>query len=893
MSIRLKLLSIFTILALAGPCLLMGFVGIQTRQTDVENYVQSSRAQLEKADEYIQLLFTTIKNSARYISNTPEARRSLGLLPVYVTSRQPTTPDRERMTPVALALDDRMQQLVNANPLFYNMGIGLKDGGFVGSPLAVRPAGYDPRTRSWYTIAMAAAGDESYGELYRSATAGIPVCTAMARIRDSSGAVIGASYINVSLDTMTKMISAVRIGRTGQVTLVEGTGTIIASDQFKDSVFTNIKDGKIPGLEDMLALAPGSYTREVGGVPRIVTVFRGFNNWRLLCIIDESEVHESGIRIILKLSAVTLALVLLSLALGLRFAGSLANPVRYLASRAERITHGEFNVDIQLKRSDEIGQLSAAFAEMLHQLKERLGFAQSIMHGLAVPFSVVDLNGSLTFVNRMLLEFWGLSGKPEDYYGKSSGAFFDGNEKSRTPLDRVLAERRTLYNMSVVRINAAGEKKYARATASPLLGMDGELLGACMMLTDETEIREQQDRIMALNERITTSVKETHEISGKQGEDFRSLLQHLEKTSDNARLQKEACAGAMADITSLSQTLETLAAKAERTTEDTRDTRVQAEDGRKIVTETVECIKKTAEYADLTAKGMQSLGIQADGINSIVELIKDIADQTNLLALNAAIEAARAGEAGRGFAVVADEVRKLAEKTMHATEEVNKSISALQVEVGRNKDLTDKTVNLTHTAESLAEKSGESLAGIVAIADRAMGEVRGIAEATAEQAHIGADNVETMRRISEAVQETSRSMTDAGQFTENLTAQSEKLQRLVESMGSDRRRTQRFTPTVTSMLTVTGLGGAPVACRVMEMSVFGLCAELQVKPATPLQENAALHVKANDPPLNGMLNCGGLLKWQDGLFIGIEFSAPLSVSASDLERTLLAHDSGW
>ena len=246
----------------------------------MKDFLESSHAQLEKINKYIDLFFTMTKNSARYIADIPEARGSLGQLPVYAGSKQPTMPAREAMNPLAAILDERLKQLVDANPPYFGVGIGLKDGGFLGSPSSVRPPGYDPRTRSWYKNALAAPDEEAYGNLYRAATGGTPVCTAMARIRDASGTVIGASYINVSLDTMTQMVSATRIGRTGRITLVEGTGVVIASEQFKNSVFTNITEGKIPGLEDLLTLAPGSYARDVDGVSRIVTLLTGFNNWR-------------------------------------------------------------------------------------------------------------------------------------------------------------------------------------------------------------------------------------------------------------------------------------------------------------------------------------------------------------------------------------------------------------------------------------------------------------------------------------------------------------------------------------------------------------------------------------------------------------------------------------
>jgi signal transduction histidine kinase/CheY-like chemotaxis protein len=331
---------------------------------------------MESANRYIEMFFSMAGRNARYIADIPEVRRSLGLLPVYADTQQETMPARKDMTPVAVAVDERLAQVVSANPLFLGVGIGLKDGGYLGSPASLRPAGYDPRTRNWYETALSVEGEESYGEIYRAAAGDTPVCAAAAEIRDAEGAVIGASYININLDTMTNIIGAVRIGKTGRVTLVEGTGMVVASDQFRDAAFTNLADGTIPGLEDALTLAPGTYIRDVDGTSRVVTVFKGFNNWNFLCIMDESEVYEAGTALIRLLLGITLATVLLALVLGRLFAHTLSKPVRVLSSEAERISRGERTVDIQIRRSDEIGQLASAFANMVLRLNERVDFAQ-------------------------------------------------------------------------------------------------------------------------------------------------------------------------------------------------------------------------------------------------------------------------------------------------------------------------------------------------------------------------------------------------------------------------------------------------------------------------------------------------------------------------------------
>ncbi|MDR1660125.1 MAG: methyl-accepting chemotaxis protein, partial [Desulfovibrio sp.] len=452
-------------------------------------------------------------------------------------------------------------------------------------------------------------------------------------------------------------------------------------------------------------------------------------------------------RAILFFAVAGLAIGLILIAIGLGIARNISRPLHALAEASAHVAAGDFNQRLSDGGKGETGALLRSFNIMLHKLKEQLGFARGIMHGIVIPFVVVDTGGRLTYLTDSLLDLWGYSGPPEAFYGKSAGQFFTGEDGGKTPLDDVMQSGEMILNHPVTRVNIREEKKSLRITVVPLWDLDKEPLGACMMLVDETEIREQQDRIMALNERITSAVKRAHEISGRQSEGFLQLSSQLETTARHAQAQEGASVRTADSLATMTGTLDMLAARARQTSENTRATRMEAENGRSVVDETVNCIKKVAECAERTAQGMQSLGVQADSINSIVELIKDIADQTNLLALNAAIEAARAGESGRGFAVVADEVRKLAEKTMNATEDVNKSISALRAEVAINRDLTEQTVTLTHTATEFAEESGKSLISIVKIAGNAMEEVNGISLAVGEESATSAGIADSMRDI--------------------------------------------------------------------------------------------------------------------------------------------------
>jgi uncharacterized protein with GYD domain len=187
----------------------------------------------------------------------------------------------------------------------------------------------------------------------------------------------------------------------------------------------------------------------------------------------------------------------------------------------------------------------------------------------------------------------------------------------------------------------------------------------------------------------------------------------------------------------LAGSIREVAGNAEKASMEAGAARQRADEGSEVVRRTVRSIGEVHAIAEALRRQVANLGAKADSIGKVMNVISDIADQTNLLALNAAIEAARAGEAGRGFAVVADEVRKLAVKTMDATREVGNSIAAIQSDVRENIKAMDQAAEKVDTANNLAGESGTALSEIMGFFDTTLGQVQAIATASTQQSQVG------------------------------------------------------------------------------------------------------------------------------------------------------------
>jgi methyl-accepting chemotaxis protein len=201
--------------------------------------------------------------------------------------------------------------------------------------------------------------------------------------------------------------------------------------------------------------------------------------------------------------------------------------------------------------------------------------------------------------------------------------------------------------------------------------------------------------------------------------------------------------------------------------------------GARVVEETVAVMSSIADRVQASAATVESLGARSDQIGEIVGTIEEIADQTNLLALNAAIEAARAGEQGRGFAVVADEVRALAERTTKATREIGEMIKAIQLETKSAVAAMKEGVSEVANGTGKAADSGKALQQILEQISSVTTQIDQVATAAEEQSATTSEISSNMLNITEAVQQTSQGAKESAVAAQELARFSEELQRLI------------------------------------------------------------------------------------------------------------------
>ncbi len=264
-------------------------------------------------------------------------------------------------------------------------------------------------------------------------------------------------------------------------------------------------------------------------------------------------------------------------------------------------------------------------------------------------------------------------------------------------------------------VRAGNEDHILEVNANPVFDLDNNLMGVFCVFYDLTPIRKQQREIEDKNILMADIAEQATGITDLVSRESDKLAVQVSETSQGALRQSDRTAETATAMEEMNATVIEVARNASDAAHNASSARDAASSGADMIQSLISSITDVYAEMDLLRNNMDDLGTQAQDIGAIITVIEDISDQTNLLALNAAIEAARAGEAGRGFAVVADEVRKLAEKSMDATKEVAQAISNIQLGTTASIEATGNATQSVEHSTKLAEESGKVLDSIVGI----------------------------------------------------------------------------------------------------------------------------------------------------------------------------------
>ncbi|HEU0277428.1 MAG TPA: methyl-accepting chemotaxis protein [Rhodanobacteraceae bacterium] len=275
---------------------------------------------------------------------------------------------------------------------------------------------------------------------------------------------------------------------------------------------------------------------------------------------------------------------------------------------------------------------------------------------------------------------------------------------------------------------------------------------------------------------LVTTINETAVRVSSAAQETQATARHL---ADAANEQAQQITSASSKINEMAISIDQVSKNSADSAEVAQRSVKIASNGAQIVRQTISGMDSIREQIQETSKRIKRLGESSQEIGSIVELINDIAEQTNILALNAAIQAASAGEAGRGFAVVADEVQRLAERATGATKRIETLVQTIQSDTVEAVSSMEQTTTQVVNGARLAEDAGTALGEIEKVSNNLAGLIQGISSAAQQQSAAATNISSTMSSIQQITAQTSVGANQTAESIGNLANLAQELRRSV------------------------------------------------------------------------------------------------------------------
>lgn len=543
--------------------LLLNYTIVKKAESD---FIDRATGEVAQINEMISTFFEGVADNLTLMGKHAAVVQADNSVNNYVGSLKAIPNKDVKRSPIEAEIFKFFALLRSTHPDYDAIVYGNKNGNYVaGRDTAIVAKGFDPRTRPWYQAGMAAKGQAAIGKVTTASGTGDYILYMGKAFKDKDGDFAYATGISVKLNRLTDKINRVNIGKTGYLVLMESDGTLLVYPK-KELLGKNVSELKLPQLVEAVKKGTGVVRYQVDGIDKVAKILTvPQSGWRMMAVMEKSEIQSSAHGLIIMLSIVGSIFTLLAIAIGYLMAMRISNPVRDVVGVLNKTAKGDFSHKIDTKYeqvSDEIGVLAFSFNQFIRKISETIrnistaasqvshgsgqiaDTAQSLSQGsMQQAASVEEVSATVEEMNETIQRNANNAAQTEQISGKAAK---NAEEGGQAVAETVGAMKEIASKIGIIEEIARQTNLLALNAAIEAARAGDAGKGFAVVAS---EVRKLAERSQKAASEISALSEHSVVVAERAGELLREMVPDIKKTSElvqeiSASSQEQACGAA-------------------------------------------------------------------------------------------------------------------------------------------------------------------------------------------------------------------------------------------------------------------------------------------------------------------------------------------------------------